>query len=229
MIRTTLVIAVAAAFLGIADGSAAPRQNPKLVGMVGPGFTITLETSTGARVTKIDPGTYDIEVKDQSDFHNFHLRGPGIDQSTGVEATTTVTWTVTFGDGTYTYFCEPHSSTLRGSFTAGTVALSPTSTPAPITPKTKLALTTGPGFTITLKTAVGKSFKTMKRGTYTIVVRDRSSDHNAHLTAPGGVNKKTGVAFKGSVTWKVKLTKVGTLRYRCDPHALEMNGSRKIV
>jgi hypothetical protein len=108
-----------------------------------------------------------------------------------------------------------------------TVAQAPTSTP--VTAKTKLVLTTGPSFRITLKTAAGKSFKTMKRGTYTVVVRDRSDFHNAHLTAPGRVNKKTSVPFRGTVTWKVKLAKTGTLRFRCDPHASQMNGSRKIV
>jgi plastocyanin len=225
MIRITLG-ALAVAFLGVAD---APAQNQTLFGAVGPDFTITLQTSSGARVTKIDPGTYDIEVKDLSDFHSFHLRGPGVDRATGVEETTTVTWTVTFGNGTYTYFCDPHSSTLRGTFTSGTPALPVSTTPKPITAASKLVLTTGPGFTITLKTAAGKAFKTMKRGRYTINVRDRSTSHSAHLTAPGGVNKKTTVAFKGTVTWKVRLAKVGTLRYRCDPHASEMRGSRKIV
>jgi plastocyanin len=100
---------------------------------------------------------------------------------------------------------------------------------ASVAPGTKLALTVGPGFTISLKTATGKSFTSMKRGSYTIVVKDKSPIHNAHLTAPGGINKKTGVSFVGTVTWKVKLTKAGTLKYVCDPHASLMHGSRKIT
>ena len=100
---------------------------------------------------------------------------------------------------------------------------------APIAPGTKLALTVGPGFTITLKTATGKSFTSLKKGSYTIVVKDKSSIHNAHLTAPGGISKKTGVSFVGAVTWKVKLGKAGTLKFQCDPHASSMHGSKKIV
>lgn len=100
---------------------------------------------------------------------------------------------------------------------------------ATVTPGTKLVLTDGPGFTITLKTATGKSFTSLKKGKYTIVVRDKASIHNAHLIAPGGISKKTGVSFVGTVTWKVKFTKAGTLRYLCDPHATTMHGSKKIV
>jgi plastocyanin len=69
----------------------------------------------------------------------------------------------------------------------------------------------------------------MKRGTYTVLVRDKSAIHNAHVIAPGGVSKKTGVAFVGTTTWKLRLTKTGTLRYRCDPHAATLHGSKNVV
>jgi plastocyanin len=98
-----------------------------------------------------------------------------------------------------------------------------------VSPGTKLALTVGPGFTITLTTATGKSFTSLKKGTYTIVVKDKASIHNAHLTAPGGISKKTGVSFTGTVTWKVKFAKTGTLKFQCDPHSFSMHGSKKIV
>jgi hypothetical protein len=97
-----------------------------------------------------------------------------------------------------------------------------------VSPGTKLALTVGPGFTITLKTATGKSFTSLKKGTYTIVVKDKSGIHNAHLTAPGGISKKSGIPFVGTVTWKVKFTKTGTLKFQCDSHTF-MHGSKKIV
>jgi hypothetical protein len=99
---------------------------------------------------------------------------------------------------------------------------------ATVTPGTKLALTVGPGFTISMKTATGKSFTSLKKGSYTIVVKDKSSSHNAHLTAPGGVNKATGISFVGTSTWKVKFTKTGTLKFQCDSHPF-MHGSKKIV
>jgi plastocyanin len=74
----------------------------------------------------------------------------------------------------------------------------------------------GPGFTIEVKKA-GKDLKTIKAGTYKIKVEDKAAIHNFHLSGPG-VNKKTGVAFKGDQTWTIKL-KPGRYTYQCDPHA----------
>jgi hypothetical protein len=227
------VAAITLVLLGTTNGNAGGTANPMLFGTVGPAFTITLKDASGAAVTHLDSGTYDIQVSDQSDIHNFHLLGPGVDKSTDVVGTGTVTWTVTLTDGTYTYFCDPHSATLHGSFTVGVGATpEPTPTPTPtgaISPRTPLVLKVGPGFTITLKPKSGRSFTAMRRGTYTIAVKDLSSIHDAHLIAPGGVSKRTGIAFVGTVVWRVKLAKVGTLRFRCDPHAATMHGSRKIV
>jgi hypothetical protein len=123
------------------------------------------------------------------------------------------------------------TSAILIAFVVGLVAVSGAGagSAATITPGTKLALTVGPGFTISLKTATGKSFTSLKRGSYTIVVKDKGNIHDAHLTAPGGINKKTGVSFVGTVTWKVKFTKTGTLSFQCDPHASSMHGSKKIV
>jgi plastocyanin len=86
----------------------------------------------------------------------------------------------------------------------------------------KLVATDGPGFTISVKQG-GKVVKTLKAGTYTVTVQDKSNIHNFHLTGPG-VNKKTSVGAKGTTTWKVTLKK-GTYRYVCDPHASFMKGS----
>src|SRR5260221_8993966 len=85
----------------------------------------------------------------------------------------------------------------------------------------KLTATDGPGFTITM------SAKTVKAGTYTITVRDRSTIHNFHLTGPG-VNKKTSVPAVGTTTWKLKLKK-GTYKFVCDPHATIMHGVLKVT
>lgn len=223
---------LAAALLGASGGSAGQAQTPKLFGTVGPEFTIDLRDAQGNRVTKLDPGSYEIEVTDRSDFHNFHLQGPGVNESTGVEFMGDMTWKVTFKDGAYTFICDVHPSSMRGSFIAGNPP--PTTTPPPptgvITAKTKLVLTAGPAQVITLKTSAGKTVKTMKRGTYTMVVRDRSRIHNAHVVAPGYNRKTSPLTFTGTQTWKMKLAKVGTLRFLCDPHALVgMRGSAKIV
>lgn len=230
------VALVVAALVGAGDGAAVQEQNPKLFGTVGPGFNISLRDAQGNQVTKLDPGTYVIEVEDLSDLHTFHLSGPGVDERTQVEFMGKVTWTVTFSDGTYLYRCDVHPTEMRGTFASGNApAPTPTPTPKPqppppgVTAKTRLQLTSGPGEVITLKTRAGKAFKTMKVGTYTMVVRDRSRAHNAHVVAPG-FNKKTTVPYTGSQTWKVALKRAGTLRFLCDVHAsVGMKGSAKIV
>jgi plastocyanin len=73
----------------------------------------------------------------------------------------------------------------------------------------------GPNFTITLKKA-GVRVRSVAKGRFTIVVRDVSRIHNFHLTGPG-VNKRTSVGGRGTVTWNVRLSP-GTYRFVCDPH-----------
>jgi plastocyanin len=74
----------------------------------------------------------------------------------------------------------------------------------------------GPGYHIDVEKA-GKDLKTIKAGTYKIKVEDKGSIHNFHLIGPG-VNKKTGVSYKGETTWTIKL-KPGRYTYQCDEHA----------
>src|SRR5881398_715012 len=97
-----VLLAVAAALVFALPGGARSAQTP-LHGVVGPGFTISLTDDSGSRVTHLDPGTYTIEVKDQANVHNFDLQGPGVSQATDIEFVGSVTWTVTFTDGTYKY------------------------------------------------------------------------------------------------------------------------------
>ena len=109
---------VVAALLGATDGSAVQSQNVKLVGTVGPGFSITLEDAQGNRVRNLEPGTYDVEVKDLSEEHNFHLVGPGVDEEiTEVAFEGERTVTVQLEPGEYTFQCDPHASSMRGTFT----------------------------------------------------------------------------------------------------------------
>jgi plastocyanin len=70
------------------------------IGEVGPP---TLKTLGGRKVTRLVAGKYTIVVKDTTAHHNFHLRGPGVNKTTGVAAKRTYTWTLTFRRGTYTY------------------------------------------------------------------------------------------------------------------------------
>jgi plastocyanin len=85
----------------------------------------------------------------------------------------------------------------------------------------------GPGFSIEVKQN-GKDLKTIKAGTYTIKIEDKSSSHNFHLIGKG-INKSTTVAYMGDKTWTVTL-KPGKYTYQCDPHAaMGMKGSFKVT
>ena len=183
----------------VLSGSAA-ADNPQLQASVGPGFTISLKDASGAKVTHLDPGTYAIHVVDQSDMHNFDLTGPSVSKSTEVTEVGEQDWTVTFTDGTYRYVCDVHATSMKGSFTVGNV---------PTTTVLKMSASVGPGQKIAFA-------RTAKAGKTTITIRDLTTKDNFHLTGPG-VNKKTGVAFKGTVKWTVTL-KAGTYAYRSDAH-----------
>ena len=104
--------------VGLALVAAAPTSaaTPRLVATVGPGFTITLKKA-GKKVTTLRAGTYTISVQDKSDFHNVHLLGPGVNKTSTVAEIATKTWTVKLRKGTYRYVCDPHVSSMKGSFT----------------------------------------------------------------------------------------------------------------
>jgi hypothetical protein len=195
--RILLAAAVAVMFL---PSTLARADNPRLVATVGrnDSFTISLRDASGNPVTHLDAGTYDIEVHDLSETHNFRLHGPGVEQATDIGSKEDVVWTVALADGKYRFECSAHASVMNGWFTVGTVAPTP------------LAASVGPKRTISLKP------KIVEVGPATLTVNDRSRIDNFHLTGPG-VNKKTGIAFRGRVTWNVSL-QPGSYTYRSDKH-----------
>ncbi len=219
-----LVLAAAAVAAALASPTAALAQT-KLIATVGDPATITLRHENGSAVTDVPAGAYTIEVHDESINHNFHLSGVGVDQRTDVETTGTVTWNVTLEDKRrYTFVCDPHNTTMRGSFTTGGgPPVQPQPPPAPKPQPPMLMATVGPGFTISLRTHHGAKVNRLKAGRYRIVVRDRSAMHNFHLIG-AGVNKRTGVGFRGNVTWTVTFRKGKAYRFVCDPHAARMKG-----
>jgi hypothetical protein len=74
----------------------------------------------------IPPGTYTIRVVDDTDEHNFHLSGPGVDQATSVGGSASPTWTVTLPPGAhYRFQCDTHFDFMFGEFdTSGTASSS---------------------------------------------------------------------------------------------------------
>jgi len=173
-------------------------------------FIISLKDASGAKVTHLDAGTYTINVHDESPEHNFHLTGPGVDRATVVENTGDETWTVTFADGLYRFQCDPHAGIMNGRFAVGTAQLPP--------PTANLTGRVGPGNRISVRNANG-SKATVLNGVIAIklAVTDSSKTDNFHLIGPG-VNRSTGVAFRGRKTWNLNNLQVGVYRYRSDRH-----------
>ena len=208
MFRTLLIGIVAVVAVSIPAG-ATGEPNVTLTAVVGPGFNISLKNPDGTGVSHLDPGTYDIAVTDNAIDHNFHLMGPGVDQATDVEGMGSVTWSVTFTDGTYNFRCDAHPTQMKGSFTAGNVP--PPPPPPPPAAKLSGKVTTK---TISLKTGSGSKVKTLASGKFKLTVSDTSKTQNFHLKGPG-VNKKTGVAARTKATWTLRL-KAGKYTYRSD-------------
>ena len=83
--------------------------------------------------------------------------------------------------------------------------------------------TVGPGFTISIKKS-GKTVKTLKAGTYKLVIHDKASIHGFSLDGPHGFAKDISpVPFVGTKTITLKL-KAGGYKFYCPPHEPTMFG-----
>jgi hypothetical protein len=220
MRRLALVLTVAAAAMGGVAAAVALADGTPLHGSVGPGFAISLKDGSGATVSHLDPGAYALTVDDLSDMHNFHLTGPGVDVGTTVEGTGEQTFALTLVDGTYSFICNAHPLSMKGSFTVGTAAPPPPTTPPPTTPEpmppapsTRINVGVA-DHVLTLRNAGGSAVRRLRAGSYVFKVSDRSKTQNVHVVG-AGVNRRTGIGFTGTVTWRMNLKK-GTLVYRSD-------------
>ena len=119
VLSAALVTALAAALPALA-------ATPTFNGTVGPGFTISMASKPKAA------GKIKLVISDKSSIHNFHLIGPGgkavpalnvktnkmvKSLTTSVSATGTSTFILTLQKGTYRFVCDPHLSSMKGSFT----------------------------------------------------------------------------------------------------------------
>ena len=112
-----LIAATAGMALMLVLVASAWAATPKLVGTVGPGYTISLKKA-GKKVTTLKAGKYTFVITDKASIHNFSLDGPN-----GLEKTfTTVPFkgqksiTLTLKKGSYKFYCEAHESTMFGKF-----------------------------------------------------------------------------------------------------------------
>jgi hypothetical protein len=121
-----VILLLAACFSAVAVivalGAPSPKVGRELHGTVGPGFTISLDDQEGQPVTSLRPGTYWLTVDDFSAMHNFHIFGPGLNEVvTSVPFVGTVTLKIHLRHGGYTFQCDPHPSSMRGTFEVGGV------------------------------------------------------------------------------------------------------------
>jgi plastocyanin len=122
MTRYTLVtLTVAALALGVgAVAAARPAVTPTLKGTVGPGFTISLKSS-GKTVKSLKAGKYSFAISDKASIHSFVLekeKGGTFERTlTAVGFVGSKTVTIKLTRGTWKYYCQPHESTMHGSFT----------------------------------------------------------------------------------------------------------------
>jgi hypothetical protein len=197
------------AFPLTSHGASEPGQ---LVATVGPDFTIRVDDANGRRVSSLPEGSYTLLVRDLSAEHNFVLAdepaGLKLRIETGVEFVGEQTFEIALKAGRYTFACSPHWQTMNGGFT-----VFPKPPPA-AKPKPPRRIWAG-------VTAGGAAYapRSMKAGRYRLVVSDRSAKRNFRLRGPG-VNRATGVPFRGTATWTVRLAQ-GTYRFGSDPEPLE--------
>ena len=105
----------AAAFLVSAQAS-----TPKLIGTVGPGYTIMLKHGA-AKVKTLKAGKYTFVITDKATIHNFTIErekgGPKIEKTlTGTSFQGKKTVTVTLKKGSWKYYCSIHEPQMFGFF-----------------------------------------------------------------------------------------------------------------
>ena len=116
--RLTFLLSLAAVALVAVAGvnAATSKESFDLKGEVYPNYKIEFVNRADAKVKTVKAGTKRIKIEDKSSIHNFHLKGPGVNKSTSVGFVGERLWTVKLKPGKYSYWCDPHSSMMRGSF-----------------------------------------------------------------------------------------------------------------
>jgi plastocyanin len=98
----------------------AQASTPKVIGTVGPGYTITLKKGT-AKVKTLKAGKYMFVITDKASIHNFTIErekgGPKIEKTlTGTAFQGKKTVAVTLKRGSWKFYCSNHESQMFGFF-----------------------------------------------------------------------------------------------------------------
>jgi plastocyanin len=126
-----VVLAVAvAALVAALPATSGPSATAVTLAVNSDAFVITLTQGT-KKVTKLKPGTYTFKLVDKSTIHNVHLlkgtatvkgknaKGKSVDVKTPVAGKKTISLKVTLAKGSYSFVCDPHASTMKGTLTVG--------------------------------------------------------------------------------------------------------------
>jgi hypothetical protein len=185
--------------LGTAQG--ATGETPRLVGTVGPGFTIDLADASGKHVDVLPAGQYELLVHDLSSEHNFVLGS----KTTGARIASTEvpfvgdqTFSISLASGPYAYACSPHFEIMNGRLQVVAATPAETAVSARVTARS-----------VTLVP------KVLAAGAVKVTVTDSSRTRNFHLLG-SGVNRKTGKTFTGKASWRLDLA-AGTYKFGSDP------------
>jgi plastocyanin len=146
-------LGLGAAFLVTSPRGARAAVDGTLTGSVGTSgngnaLSISLSAST------VPAGTYEFDITDYATIHNFDLLGPdnvSIHMTT-IAGTGSVVWTVTLSPGIYTYHCDAHSSTMKGTLTVTGGTTSTSTTTSTTTTSTSTSSTTQSTTTTTATT-----------------------------------------------------------------------------
>jgi hypothetical protein len=198
--RLLLLALVVVALVPAATGQAQPTR---LVGTVGPGFTIGLTDATGSEIRALDAGRYDVLVRDLSDEHNFVLGHKATGRrpiSTEVAFIGETNVVVDLAPGQWVFACSPHFDTMNGQFS---VAAAPTPPPPPTPPKRLAASVTA--------RRVSLAPTRVEAGRYLLTVADRSTSRGFRLVG-AGIDRRTGIAYTGTRSWTLRL-RSGTYRF----------------
>jgi plastocyanin len=121
MFRTTLfALAAAAVAVAIVASAEARSSSTRLIGTVGPGYTITLKKGT-AKVKTLKAGKYTFVITDKASIHDFTIErekgGPKIEKTlTGTSFQGKKTVTVTLKKGSWKFYCSIHEPQMFGFF-----------------------------------------------------------------------------------------------------------------
>ena len=121
MFRTTLfALAAAAVAVAIVASAEARSSSTRLVGTVGPGYTISLKKGT-AKAKTLKAGKYPFVITDKASIHDFTIErekgGPKIEKTlTGTSFQGKKTVTVTLKKGSWKFYCSIHEPQMFGFF-----------------------------------------------------------------------------------------------------------------